>query len=504
LTADYIERQGVMKSDTSKPAALYVRVSTEEQAKEGYSIQAQTEVLTQYCKLYNMDIFKVYSDLGISGKSIRERPGLTELLEDAANGRFGFIIVWKISRLSRSLKDLMSLVDRFESSGISFISYSEKFDTSTPVGRMTLQILGSIAEFERNTIVENVKLGLRQKAKEGKWTGNHVFGYDNLDKKIIINEKEAALVKQIYRLYIEENMGFRKIADVLNTEGHRTKRDGLFGHDYIRRILTNPVYKGCVRHQLKEGKEYYEVRGIHEPIISEEVFHYVQEKVKKHIRTRSNINKSHVLAGLLKCRKCSSNMIGSFSKVQGREYRYYKCGKYHRQGAAACTSNTVNADEIEGKVFKWVGEIVKNPMIISMTVEEIQKMSKNNGDMNNNALGKINKELSRVQGLKNKYFKLFENDKIAPELFADRVEEIHLQIEKLNNRKFELENVSDNCIPDITSKEIERYIKSFDRVIGYLSSEEKKEFLQYLIKSIKLDKDKKIEYFELQFPIQEC
>ncbi len=490
-----------LKSDTKQLAALYVRVSTEEQAKEGYSISAQTDVLMGYCKLYNMDIYKVYSDLGLSGKSIRERAGLNELLDDAEKGCFAFVIVWKISRLSRSLKDLLLLVDRFESRGISFISYSEKFDTSTPVGRMTLQILGSIAEFERNTIVENVKLGLRQRAKEGKWTGNHVFGYDNVDKEIIINKNEEELVKRIFGMYLEENMGFRKIADTLNSEGYRTKRNGMFGHDYIRRILTNPVYMGCIRHQLRNTKEYYEVEGVHEHIISKELFERVREKINKHTRIRSKVKNIHALAGLLRCSNCGSNMIGSFSKANGKVYRYYKCGRYHRQGRAACSSYMINADRIEEEVLKRVEEIVKKPVIINMVTEEIFNMTDNRGEINDKELEKIDNELGRLTILKNKYFKLFENDKVDPVMFADRLDEIREQMEVLKKRKIEVKNDTDRTCLDITRDEIEEYIKSFDKLLEYISSEEKKELLHNMIKFIELDEEKRITNIELQFPI---
>ncbi|KNY25201.1 recombinase family protein [Pseudobacteroides cellulosolvens] len=478
-----------------------MRVSTEEQAKEGYSISAQTDVLTAYCKLYSMNIYKVYSDLGMSGKSIEERAGLNELLDDAEKGCFVYVIVWKISRLSRSLKDLLLLVDRFENKGISFISYSEKFDTSTPVGRMTLQILGSIAEFERNTIVENVKLGLRQRAKEGKWTGNHVFGYDNVDKEIVINENEAELVKRIYEMYVEENLGFRKIADTLNTQGYRTKRNGMFGHDYIRRILTNPVYIGRVRHQMKDGKEYYEVKGIHEPIISKELFERVKDKINKHTRTRLKVRNIHALAGLLRCCNCGSNMIGSFSNANGRVYRYYKCSKYHRQGGTACTSYMINADRIEEEVLKRVGEIVKKTVIIDMVAEEICNVTYDRGEMNVKELEKIDNELGRLTILKNKYFKLFENDKVDPVMFADRLDEIREQMEDLKKRKIEVKNQRDKTHLDITSTEIEGYIRSFDKVLEYVSSEEKKELLHYMIKSIELDEEKKIRNIDLRFPI---
>jgi len=455
--------------------------------------------LAGYCKLYNINIYKVYSDLGLSGKNIRERPGLNELLEDAEKGYFDYVIVWKISRLSRSLKDILFLVDTFENKGISFISYSEKFDTSTPVGRMTLQILGSIAEFERNTIVENVRLGLMQRAKEGKWTGNHVFGYDNVDKKIEINENEAELIKRIFEMYIEENMGFRKIADTLNKEGYRTKRSRLFGHDYIRRILTNPVYIGVVRHQLKGGKEYYEVKGIHEPIISKELFDKVREKMNKHVKYRTKVNNPYVLAGLLKCPMCGCNMIGSMSKAKGREYRYYKCSRYHRQGAAACNSSIINADRVEEEVLKKVGEIVKKPMIIDMVDEEIRNMVDHSGEMNANELERVDNELERLKGLKNKYIKLFENDKVDPELFAERLNGIQKQMEALNKRKMEVKNTSGSISCDITRPEIEGYINSFDRVLEHVSSEEKKELLSYMFKSIEINEEKSVGNLELKF-----
>lgn len=454
--------------------------------------------MTGYCKLYNINVYRVYSDLGISGKSIRERPGLNELMEDAEKGHFNYVIVWKISRLSRSLKDILFLVDRLEDMGISFVSYSEKFDTSTPVGRMTLQILGSIAEFERNTIIENVRLGLRQRAKEGKWTGNHVFGYDNVDKKIVVNKDEAALVKRIYEMYMEENMGFRKIADTLNKEGYRTKRNRLFGHDYIRRILSNPVYIGVVRHHIRDGKEYYEVKGIHEPIISEELFYKTKEKMNKHVKNRSKATSPYVLAGLLKCPVCGSNMIGCMSKVNGRTYRYYKCGRYHRQGAVACTSNIINAERIEEEIIKKVGEIVKNTIIIDMVDQEIRKRVGDSGETSTKELERLDNELEHFKALKNKYIKLFEDDSIDPKLFAERLDEIHKQIEALNKRKAEVENTIGSVSCDITKAEIEGYINSFDRVMEYVSSEDKKELLSQMFKSIRINEDKSIGNLELR------
>jgi site-specific DNA recombinase len=494
-----------MKAEIKQVAAIYVRVSTEEQAKEGYSIPAQIETLTQYCKLYNIAIYKIYRDLGISGKNINSRPALNELLNDSAENRFNCVIVWKISRLSRNLKDLLYLVDKLESRNVSFISYSEKFDTSVPVGRMTLQILGSIAEFERNTIIENVKLGLEQSAKEGKWTGNHVFGYDNIDKKIVINPKEAEIVKRIFSMYLDKNMGLRKIAITLNQEGYKTKRNALFGHDYISRILSNPVYKGYVRHQTRPGKPYYEVKGIHESIISEEIFALAQEKLASRDMNWSRSFNNFILVGILKCPKCGYNMVSKYGQYRGKTYRYYQCSKYHREGKQACSPNTINADKIESAVLDKLKEIVNYPHIVRAVINEAQKSKQAEIKPEQSILESLNNEIQNLNSIKDKYFKLFENDKITPDMFSDRLNEIQTQIDALNKQKLQYDNIpkdKDKSI-NITEEEVIKYLSDFLNVFNKVSTEDKRKLLHDLIQAINLDGDKNLKSIELKFPLRE-
>ncbi|MDF2840391.1 MAG: hin 4, partial [Clostridia bacterium] len=233
--------------DHISKAALYIRVSTEEQAAEGQSVDAQIDTLSQFCRLYHIDIYNIYQDLGISGKETHNRPGLIRMLEDGKQLKFNMVLVWKISRLSRSLKDLLLILDEFEKSNIIFNSYSEKFDTSTPLGKMTLQLLGSIAEFERNTIIDNVKLGLHEYANKGGKTGT-VLGYDHHDKQLFVNPWEAEIIKMIYQLYTVNQMSMSEIAAYLNEAGYRTKRNNCFSKDGIATILSNPVYIGINRH----------------------------------------------------------------------------------------------------------------------------------------------------------------------------------------------------------------------------------------------------------------
>lgn len=196
--------------------AIYVRVSTEEQATEGYSISAQLQTLRQYTNLHGWEIVEEYVDEGISGKNIKDRPAMRKLVEDVEKDKFQALLVWKISRLSRNMLDTLKLLDKFEYYNVKFISYSENFDTGTPIGRLVVQLMASIAEMERNTLSENVKLGMKQRAMEGLWNGGVVFGYNLNDRKLlVINQDEAEVVKLIFTMYAD-GKGLRAIANYLN------------------------------------------------------------------------------------------------------------------------------------------------------------------------------------------------------------------------------------------------------------------------------------------------
>ena len=149
--------------------ALYARVSTEEQAIHGFSIDAQINTLRNYCSMYGKRVVKEYVDAGISGKSIAGRYELQQLLKDCEEDKFDEVLVWKISRLARKVIDLLSMVEKFEKNGVVFRSFSENFETETPMGRFALQMMGAVGELERNTIVDNVKLGMAQRSKQGRW-----------------------------------------------------------------------------------------------------------------------------------------------------------------------------------------------------------------------------------------------------------------------------------------------------------------------------------------------
>jgi len=186
--------------------ALYLRVSTEDQAREGYSLEVQRETLEAFAKREGLEVYKVYSDNGISGYSTN-RPALAALMADAKGGKFGLVLVSKLDRFSRNLKDLLQLVDTLYTQNVGFKSAGEPFDTTTSAGKLMFQQLGSFAEFERNRIAERVFPGMVKGVQQGNWQGSRYapygYAYNKQAKLLEVVESEAEVVRRIFALYNE-------------------------------------------------------------------------------------------------------------------------------------------------------------------------------------------------------------------------------------------------------------------------------------------------------------
>lgn len=482
-------------------AAIYVRVSTDEQVQEGQSIQAQIEVLTQYCKLFGIKIFKIYKDLGLSGKNTN-RPGLEELIKDSKAKSFNTVVVWKISRLSRSLKDLLVLLDQFEHDGINFISYSEKFDTTTPVGRMTLQILGSIAEFERNTIVENVKLGLGEVARQGRKASCPMLGYDYVDKDLQINPSEAETIRLIFDMYINRDIGISGIAKWLNVNGYKTKRGNNFGKDTVGDLLANPIYIGKNRHNIGTDKEYV-VDGIHEPIIDIGTWEAAQAKRDrfKDVNERRHACGESLLAGFLSCPDCGSNMVVAYHRkkrpnkdgqVIMYRYRYYECNNFQR--TKQCNHNRINAINIEKEVIERLKNLGKNPELLKRTIKEAEDRAKLELKPMSTELYTLSKQIAKLKASKEKYLSLFESGKLNNvDDIIDRINkmdaEIDILISKETGLRFNIEQYTQN----IDVQKVSFILNNFALIIDNATDREKKLLLQKFLKEVVINKERKIE-----------
>ncbi|OGO79180.1 MAG: hypothetical protein A2Y23_12895 [Clostridiales bacterium GWB2_37_7] len=470
-------------------AALYIRVSTEEQASEGQSVAAQIDTLTQYCCLYNINIYDIYKDLGISGKETQNRPGLISMLQDAKHKRFNMVLVWKISRLSRNLKDLLLILDQLEKSNIVFSSYSEKFDTSTPVGKMTLQLLGSIAEFERNTIIDNVKLGLHEYANKGGKTGT-VLGYDNHNKQLIINPAEAEIVTMIYKLYSIKQMSMSEIAVHLNELGYKTKRNNHFTKDGIAVILSNPVYIGINRHNIGQKDEYH-TTGLHPHIVDAITWETAQSLRKSNKNKKSAIANKHcfLLSGKILCPNCSTPMRSFTSSAGSRRYRYYRC--------KSCSS-ICNADNIEKAVLEYLRKLLNKESIINDAL--LHTYQGRNHSMNDFDTKTLQKELNKTQMLLDRYVLLLKIDDFSSSaIIMDKIKELE---SKLNQYKSQLVNIKadQHRTTDLYTKE--QYLNLINQLFEKQDTKVLKKIIDLAIHSIALSDQKKLKDIHLKFNIE--
>ncbi len=283
-----------------KKAALYIRVSTDAQREEGYSIEAQKQMLSAYCVTKNIKKYEFYVDGGFTGSNLN-RPEMQRLIKDVSEGKISAVIVYKLDRLSRSQKDTLYLIEEvLNPHGVDFISMNESMDTSTPLGRLMLGILSAFAQLERENIKERTRMGMKERVKAGLWPGGGriPFGYDyDKDKGILVPNKDAETVRLIYSLYLE-GYPMYKIA----------KMTGLKYERLAVQILKRKSNAGYITYN---GEEY---KGRHEPIISEEIYEeamkMLEERGKKHLT-----DSVYLLSGIIYCGYCGAKM------------RYQKWGK---------------------------------------------------------------------------------------------------------------------------------------------------------------------------------
>lgn len=278
----------------------YCRVSTEEQAEEGWSIEGQTDKLRAYADLRDLGEITVISDPGISGKNML-RPGLQQLLAAVEAGHASHVIVWKLDRLSRSLRDLMELRDKFDKYGVTLHSVCENLDLSSPAGRWFFSMMGGQAEYYREALSENVGMGLDRAVKEGRWINRPKTGYD-LVGKLLVPSVEAALVIECFRLR-GERVSYREIEE----------RTGI-KFSTVKSILDSRIYRGEV---LRKKKWY---PGIHEPLVSEEEWQNAHRGAAKGVRQSTD-----PLSGRVMCGLCNRKMVVA---QNGKGHLTYKC--YHR------------------------------------------------------------------------------------------------------------------------------------------------------------------------------
>ncbi|MCX6112081.1 MAG: recombinase family protein [Proteobacteria bacterium] len=361
--------------------AIYTRKSTNEGLDQDFnSLDAQREACVNYILSQKHEgwtlLPEYYDDGGYTGANM-DRPALKQLISDIETNKIDCIVVYKVDRLSRSLLDFSKLLEHFDKHKVTFVSVTQHFNTNSSMGRLTLHILLSFAQFEREIISERTKDKVSAARKRGQWTGGYpMLGYD-LDraaKKLVINPEEAILVKDIFETYAKK-CSLLRVADILNSRGcktksHTSKNGRVFGgrsydKNEVGKILSSFLYIG----KIEFKNEIY--AGQHSAIIEEDLFYQVQRIKTENMKQRDR-KKTKQNVGLLKhilwCKPCNRMMIPTYTCKKKKKYRYYLCNTANRSGYDKCPTKSVNAHEIEKAVLKCLREIIVKENITQAAV----------------------------------------------------------------------------------------------------------------------------------------
>jgi site-specific DNA recombinase len=347
--------------------AAYTRKSTEEGLEmEFNSLDAQREACEAYVASQRAEgwllVSDRYDDGGFSGGTL-ERPALKRLLGHIEAGRVDVVVVYKIDRLSRSLMDFSRLVEVFDRQNVTFVSVTQSFNTTTSMGRLTLNVLLSFAQFEREVIGERIRDKFAASRRKGMWMGGWApLGYEVKDRKLVVNERDAKLVRSIFQRFLKTGSG-TILARQLIQEGVRNKYGKLIDMGILYKLLNNPVYIGEAVHK---GTSY---PGEHTAIVDRKMWDKVQAQFKINPRKRSGVARAQtpsLLKGLI-FDPAGAAMSPSHTRKNGRLYRYYVSQTVLKEGATNCPIGRVPAAEIEKIVIDQVRLLLLSPEIIVQT-----------------------------------------------------------------------------------------------------------------------------------------
>lgn len=352
-------------------AALYIRVSTVYQIDKD-SLPMQKQDLQNYCKLVlGIEDYEIFEDAGYSAKNT-DRPAFQNMMERLRNGEFTHVLVWKLDRISRNLGDFATMWDEFQKYDVQFISKIDNFQTDSPMGKAMLSIVMTFAQLEREMTAMRVKATMISRAEQGKWNGANCpigFKFDYEKKFPTPEETEMKLVQLIYDKY-EEIKSTYKVAEYLNENHYRTKRNGIWSSRTVGQILTNPFYIGTLRYnyrqsargKIKPEDEWVVIENNHEAIISKEQWDRVQAILNNNAtRQFRQITQKHVhiFSGLLECQKCGGGFSSYSDRARANGFRpsIYHCSNTRHK--KSCDMSSYTSDMVIGEfVLNYMGNML--------------------------------------------------------------------------------------------------------------------------------------------------
>jgi site-specific DNA recombinase len=470
---------------------LYLRISTDED-HQPTSLRTQRERLERYCEaMEDWRIVAAHEDQA-SGTSL-DRPGLQQALDLAREKRVDLLLVYRVDRLSRKVRQLASLCEELDQLDVILKSATEPFDTGSAAGRMMLQMLGVFAEFEHATIVDRVTAGLERRVREGKWmSGRAPYGYSrDKDTKLLVPDPvKAPVVRHIFQLYAEGKLGTTAIARTLEAEGAPAPRKQGWSPNALQLILTNPAYLGLVRWN---GNTH---PGLQEPLIDDDTFDKAQEILRRRSENaslRRGNPTDFLLSGLLRCHHCGRAYVGTSAHGRSGRYTYYACSTRYKYGPAKCGGERIPQDRLEAAVLTQLAELYRDGHLIQQALAEAAKATDSQRPELEEQLTSTRTEIARVEQKLERYFQAFEHGQLAADLFQDRIREHRDRLETLREREADLAAqlaTQTNTPPDGAA--LAHLADQLEATIANESPEQAKELLRTLIKDIQVHDRRRI------------
>jgi len=480
--------------------AIYTRKSSDEGLDQEFnSLDAQRESAEAFIASQKAEgwtaIATRYDDGGYSGGSM-ERPALERLIRDIDAGKIDCVVVYKVDRLSRSLMDFARIMETFEKGNVSFVSVTQQFNTTHSMGRLTLNILLSFAQFEREIIGERIRDKIAAQKRKGKWAGGvPVLGYD-VDRsgpspRLVVNAKEAVRVRQIFQMYLDRGSLLPVVNELANRKWPNKRRvtkkgKHLGGRPFdkatLHHLLTNPIFTGKIPHK----GELYD--GEHEAIIDQDVFDQVQALLSTNGRTGGAAVRNKygaLLRGLLRCKTCDRAMTHTFARGRnGQFYRYYRCVRAIKSGSATCSTGTIPAHEMERVVIDEVRGMAKDKTLVAQVLNEAQ--STITGELE--ALSKEHEDLNRETARHHQELRRLVSDGAATSEVTSRIADLNERIREAERRRPELDaRIAELERETVSRAEAEAAFADFDALWSNLIPREQARLLNLLIAAVDYD-----------------
>ena len=504
----------------------YTRVSTAMQI-DGYSLDAQKARMKAYADFNDYQIVGEYEDAGKSGKSIEGRASFCKMMDDIKSGKDGvaYVLVFKLSRFGRNAADVLSTLQVMQDFGVNLICVEDGIDSSKDAGKLMISVLSAVAEIERENIRVQTMEGRIQKAREGRWNGGFApYGYRLVDGVLQINEDEAPAIRTIFEQYVNTDTGANGLSKYLEIHGFQklARQNGtspLFSATLIRAILKNPVYCGKIafgRRKLEKihgtRNEYHQVPqenyllvdGLHEGIVSEELWNAAQVKLLAQSKRYEPVNRSkteqaHLLSALVKCPICGAGMYSNKCtkrKKDGTPYKsfsYYSCKHRKMQRGQKCDFNKQIQEEVlDNAVVEVIIKLVSNPKFAAMMQEKI------NSKVDTTA---IEQEITAAEKMLRQYYSV--KSKITEEIDTLDPDDRHYIIRKsdLDERLYrmydKIEEAENNLMDarakkqaieadKITGDNIYKVLICFEKLYNVMNPLERKKLMEHLISEIQI------------------